>query len=383
MKNILYIAPYRQKDGWGQAAYNYLQSIIYAKEKLGYSLKIAPVYFTGQVWESLKTKQKDELSHLSSFENANIDKFDTIIQKGLPESLWYNNNTNNIAITVLETQNLQHTKNKHILNKFNHILVPSTVEKTTLQKAGVITNIQNILEPIDTQEIDNYIQKNHELPRNKYANYVKFYFIGEFVPRKNIIDLMIAFSLAFKSSDKTVLFIKTSSSANIEQLNTTLKERFDSLKHGSLNHNIVFLNKRLPREELLNLHNVSDIFICPSQGEAFCIPLAEGMRFGNVPIVVENTGPVSFVNDANGYIIPAKPEICLSDDGSATLDTYSSNETWMHPTIYDIVQVLRKARLDLLSNRDLMLSKKQKARETTEAFTYQAIGEKICSLEIM
>jgi glycosyltransferase involved in cell wall biosynthesis len=383
MKNILYIAPYRQKDGWGQAAYNYLQSIIYASQKLGYNLKIAPVYFTGQVWESLKTKPTDDFSHLTDLENANINQFDTIIQKGLPESLWYNQGTNNIAITVLETQNLQHTRNKHILNKFNHLLVPSSIEKQTLQKAGVITHIENILEPINTIEIDNYIQKNHIIPKNKYSSYVKFYFIGEFVPRKNIIDLMIAFSLAFKSTDKVVLFIKTSSSVNIEKMNLVLKERFESLKHGMLNHNIIFLNRRLPRDELLNLHNVSDIFICPSKGEAFCIPLAEAMRFGNIPIAVENTSPTSFVNENNGYIIPAKQEICLGDDGSATLDTYSSNETWMHPTIYDIIQILKQSREDLLNNQELMLIKKQKARESTEAFTYQSIGEKICSLEIM
>lgn len=383
MKNILYIAPYRQKDGWGQAAYNYLHSIIHATKKLGYNLQIAPVYFTGQVWESLKKTPTNEYEHIEHYEKNNLLKFDTIIQKGLPESLWYNPDSNNIAITVLETQNLQHTRNKHILNKFKHILVPSNIEKNTLQQSGVVSDIHSILEPINCQEIDNYIQQKHELPKNKYASYVKFYFIGEFVPRKNIIDLMIAFSLAFKVTDKVALFVKTSSSANQDAINKILRERFEGLKHGRINPNIIFLNKRLPRQELLNMHHISDIFICPSQGEAFCIPLAEGMRFGNVPIVVEGTGPTSFVNQENGYVIPARHEICLSDEGSATLDTYSNNETWMHPTIYDMIQVLQKARNDYLNDKELILEKKRKARNTTEAFTYNAVGERLCSLGIM
>lgn len=383
MKNILYIGPYRQKDGWGQASLNYLKSIIHATQQLGYNLRIAPVYFTGQVWESMKVKPDADLDYLLPYENNTISKFDTIIQKGLPESLWYNKDTNNIAITVLETQNLQHTKNKHILNKFNHILVPSETEKETLHKAGVTTNISNILEPIDCEEIDLYIRNNADLPRNKYATYVKFYFIGEFVPRKNIIDLIIAFSLAFKPTDKVVLFIKTSSYISQDKVNKIIKERFDNLKNGTVNPNIIFLNKRLPRQEILGLHNLSDVFICPSQGEAFCIPLAEGMRFGNIPIVVESTGPTSFVNKENGYIIPARPEICLSDDGSATLDTYSSNEYWMHPTIYDLIQVLRKAKHDIIYEKDLVLAKKLKSREATNTFTFNAIGDKICSLEIM
>lgn len=384
MKNILYIGPYRQKDGWGQAAYNYLQSIIYLSKKLDYNLRIAPVYFTGVVWQMMRSDAKDSLEHLYNYENNDITKFDTIIQKGLPESLCYTNDTNNIAITVLETQNLQHTKNKHILNKFNHILVPSLVEKNTLHDAGVKTNIHNILEPINCQEIDDFIQKEGtNLPQNKYTNYVKFYFIGEFVPRKNIIDLVIAFSLAFKSSDKVVLFIKTSSSVEISNINNILSQRIKVLKGASINDNIVFINQNLPREDLLKLHNMCDIFICPSRGEAFCIPLAESMRFGNLPIVVDNTGPISYVNTDNGYIIPSRPEVCSCDGGSANLDTYNNNEIWMHSTIHDIIQVMKRARMDILDNKELALSKKIQARKTTDLFTYQAIGDKICSLEIV
>lgn len=382
MKNILYIAPYRQKDGWGQASYNYLQSIIYATNKLGYNLKIAPVYFTGQVWESLKSKEENVFPNLLSYENNDLASFDTIIQKSLPESLWYVPDMNNICITVLETQNMQHTKNKHILNRFNHILVPSLVEKNTLEKAGIKRNISNILEPIDCNEIDQYINTNKPLS-SKYDTYVKFYFIGEFITRKNIIDLIMAFSLAFKSTDKAVLFIKTSSSVSVEYVNKTVNAKFKELKHAKINKNIVFLNKRLPRTELLNLHNICDIFICPSQGEAFCIPLAEGMRFGNIPIVVENTGPTCFVNSDNGYIIPARPEICTTDEGSATLDSYSSNEVWMHPTIYDMSQVIKKASDDFTHNKKYFLEKRKLNKELTNLFSFDSIGEKLCSLEIM
>lgn len=381
MKNILYLAPYRQKDGWGQAAYNYLQSIIHASNRLGYNLKIAPVYFTGQVWDSLKDAE-DTMPQLHPYENNDISTFDTIIQKGLPESLWYVPNMNNICMTVLETQNMQHTKNKHILNRFNHILVPSAVEKSTLEKAGIKTSVSSILEPIDCQEIDEYISQNKPLS-SRYDSYVKFYFIGEFVPRKNILDLITAFSLAFRSTDKVVLFIKTSSSVSSDFVNSVMQEKFKSLKHATINKNIIFLNKRLPRKELLNLHHLCDIFVCPSQGEAFCIPLAEGMRFGNVPIVVDNTGPISFVNNSNGYLIPSRPEICTSDTGAESLDTYSSNEIWMHPTIYDMVQSLKQARNDFVYDKKTMLEKKKAAREATDAFTFASIGDRICSLEIM
>ena len=381
MKNILYLGPYRQKDGWGQAGYNYLQSIVYATQKLGYQLKTAPVYFTGQVWDSLKSTE-DPTPHLSVFENTDISNFDTIIQQGLPESLWYVPDTNNVCITLLETQNMQHTKNKHILNRFDQILVPSRQEKTTLEKAGVKTAVSDILIPIDCNEIDEYVAQNKPLS-SRYNDYVKFYFVGEFVPRKNIIDLIMAFSIAFRSTDKAVLFVKTSSSVSVEYINSVLKDQLVGLKHAQLNKNIVFLNKRIPRSDLLGLHHMCDVFVCPSHGEAFCIPLAEGMRFGNIPVVVENTGTTSFVNEDNGYIIPARPEICHSDDGSATLDTYSSNETWMHPTVYDISQSLKKVFHDMKNNKELMAKKKQLCHSATDLFKFEAIGEKLCSLEIM
>lgn len=381
MKNILFLGPYRQKDGWGQASYNYFKSIVYATQKLGYQLKTAPVYFTGQVWESLK-KTESPNPLLSAYENVNIDSFDTIIQQGLPESLWYVPQMNNVCITLLETQNMQHTKNKHILNKFNHILVSSKQEKDTLDQAGVKTSISDILIPIDCNEIDEYIMANKPLS-SRYNNYVKFYFIGEFVPRKNIVDLILAFSIAFRSTDKVALFIKTSSSISTDYINGLLKEELAAYKNAELNNNIVFINKRIPRNELLSLHYMCDVFVCPSHGEAFCIPLAEGMRFGKIPMVVQNTGTTSFVNESNGYIIPARPEICSSDDGSATLDSYSSNETWMQPTIYDIVQSLKQVVRDVRDNKQLIIEKQKLSRETTNMFQFEEIGEKICSLEIM
>lgn len=382
-KNILYIAPYRQKDGWGQAAFNYLKSIIIASNKLGYGLKIAPVYFTGQVWEALKSNSKIQHNpELEKYENAQIDSFDIIIQKGLPESLCYTPGYNNIALTVLETQSMKHTSNKFVLNRFDSILVPSAVEKTTLEQAGVKTNTYSIQEPIDCAEIDSYMSSKDPIS-TKYNHYVKFYFIGEFVERKNVIDLITAFSLAFKKTEKVVLFLKTSASVSTEYIQSILRDKFSSLKGAELNPNIVIINKRLPREELLNLHLLGDIFVCPSKGEAFCIPLAEAMRFGNIPMVVENTGPSSYVNNENGYIIPARPDVCLSDNGSGNLDTYNFNETYMVPTLLDLISSLRQAREEFVGNSDLLKKKKVLAFETTQDFTFEAIGDKICSLGIM
>ena len=63
-------------------------------------------------------------------------------------------------------------------------------------------------------------------------------------------------------------------------------------------------DKSSSRSELRNMLHFSDAFVLTTRGEGWGLPIAEAMSM-RLPVVVPNVlGPMSYVNEENGYIIP-------------------------------------------------------------------------------
>lgn len=386
MKNILYIAPYNQADGWGYASLSYLYAIRSACNKLGYKLYIKDV----QLSDAPRNKSPDNILELETF--SKIPHVDTIIQKCLPQAFAIDKQYKNIGISVFETHNLQHSSIKYPLSQLDHLMVPSRVEKNDLEQAGVSCPISSISQPIDCAEIDSFKEEYADYDmlnmRGKYKNYIKFYFMGADIYRKNIRNLIIAFSTEFTAKDRAVLVIKTdpmdknTSRKYIEEIKQYLA------KHNKYRTNItdhlIFIPENIDRKAILSIHNNCDIFVCASRGEAFCRPLAEGMRFGNIPMAVDSTGPTDFVDNDYGYIIKAQPEQVIFNPNNKLLEYESEFEYWMEPSIFNIRLSLRQAYEDHISKKeDERTSIRNKIIEVSQNFHYDNIGERICTLEIL
>lgn len=386
MKNILYIAPYYQADGWGYASLSYLYAIKSACDKLGYKL------YTKDVQLSDAPRLKPPASVLELETYSKISSIDTVIQKCLPQALAIDKQYRNIGISVFETHNLQHSSIKYPLSQLDHLMVPSSIEKTDLEEAGVSCKISHISQPIDCDEIDAFKDEYADYDilnmREKYKDYVKFYFMGADIYRKNIKNLIIAFSTEFTSKDKAVLVIKTdpmdknSSRKYIENIKQYLN------KHNKYRKNItdhlIFIPENIDRKAILSIHNNCDIFVCASRGEAFCRPLAEAMRFGNTPMAVENTGPIDFVSDKYGYIIKAQPEQVIYNTNNEILEYESEFEYWMEPSIFNIRRSLRRAYSEYMDRSyNDKIGRKNEIIEVSQGFHYNSIGERICTLGIL
>ena len=316
------------------------------------------------------------------------------IQKALPQAICPVYPYKNIGLCVFEQRNLAHSSYiKQVFSRMDSLWVPSKIEKEELIKAG-IQSTYNISQPIDCDEIDSLVgplEKNKfDLLKlnSKYKNYTKFYFIGAFTTRKNIMNLIIAFSHEFKANDKAILIIKTDhmSTQQRDMVIKNIKEVLLSSKYNKeLRDNIIIITDRMDRKQLLALHYSCDAFVCASKGEAFCRPLAESIRIGKYPIAVDGTGAGELIDtNVGGMLIPSHLEYVEPNPANVSLDHECELEQWCEPSMIDMRKVLRQTHsyLSGLSSderTDLSMSLKNYANK----FSIQSIGDNICSLDIM
>lgn len=386
MKNILYIGPYRQNDGWGEASKDYLRAIGYACTKLGYNLISRPIYLAQNI-------DKNIPEDIKIYEtNKHFSKIDTVIQKALPQAICPTRSAKNIGLCVFEQRNLIHSSYiKQVFSKLNGIVVPSTIEKKELINAG-LSDVYNISQPINTTEISSFIEtsENDDLLglNTKYKHYIKFYFIGSFINRKNIMNLLIAFNNTFQHNEKALLIIKTNSmtSEQREVMTKNITETLSIFKYRKhISDRIIIISDNMDRNTLLRLHSSCDSFVCASKGEAFCRPLAESIAFGNYPIAVDGTGAAELIDTSiGGAIIPSHIEYVEPNPSNKNLDHECELEYWCEPTLFDISNTLRKT-FDILSNLNETekTALKNHIKQTSSKLSIQSIGEQICSLDIM
>jgi glycosyltransferase involved in cell wall biosynthesis len=388
MSNVLYVAPYRQNDGWGAASRDYMRSISYACEKIGHNLTARPIFLSNNIEHSIE-------NDILSIENNKLSNIDIIIQKALPQAICPIYPYKNIALCVFEQTNLKHSSYiKQIFNRMDHVCVPSSIEQQALSISEIKTPIHRISQPINHKEINTIISSVSKDDSNflslntKYKDFTKFYFIGSFVPRKNIVNLILAFHYEFQSREKAMLVIKTDKMDNgqkekiIQNINDTIGV---SKYKKQLNKNLVFIAETFDRTSLLRLHYNCNIFVCPSKGEAFCRPLAEAIAIGNTPMAVQNTGAAELIDTSiNGIVIPSRPEMSECNPSNASLDHECELEISQEPTILDLRKSLRQAHE---SYQDLTLEQKNTNKENLKTYSHlfsiENIGEKLCSLDIM
>ncbi len=62
----------------------------------------------------------------------------------------------------------------------------------------------------------------------------------------------------------------------------------------------------LTREELNNLYDLSDFYLCTSYGEGQNLPLIEAMSRGVVPVSVDHTAMADYIREDNAIVIPSR-----------------------------------------------------------------------------
>lgn len=250
--NILYIGPYRQKDINGLTS---LQILSYLIEKLGPSIRSAPLYLNHSLAEKVVP------DYVVDAERRIIDNYDAIIQHAnLDQLIKINKIKKNIAIPIIEA-GCPTSESVDNLSVFDSILVDT---KLAYNKLAKYNNIRNKLYTFNY----NISSMNYNIVKSTYDTGVlqhskKIYFLGQYQKNiTNIANLCKSFVNNIKSNEYSLLLflygLDVSSKNNLENL----------IKQLYLNNNLKYTINRIitiPMEfnlsNLIGAHNTGDIFI--------------------------------------------------------------------------------------------------------------------------
>ena len=142
------------------------------------------------------------------------------------------------------------------------------------------------------------------------------------------------------------------------------KYRIDAGKSIEKTPEILISLENIPIDKMQHMYHKGDIFLNPTEAEAFSLPCLEAMACG-LPVITTNFGgQIDFVNNSNGWLINYKLH-------EVTHDVLYEGINHATPDIEQMQKLMR----DIYTNRDWD-SKIVKAIETAKTFTWENSGLK-------
>lgn len=220
------------------------------------------------------------------------------------------------------------------INRFHYIITPSSSGKEIMESCGVTKPIKVIPNYYD----EDLLKKDNGFfdsifDEKKYT----FYTESTGITRKNIEGILKYFLEEFTKEDNVRLLIK---------LNEIPKDRLldikKILKKYPKRPEVIFLNKRLPKEYLYSLERGMDCYICLSHMEGFCIPLLNAIVLKKDVITLNTkiSGYKDFVNKENSILLPTKEIDLLGTPDNKWI--YSKESKWEDTDYSEYKKALRK-----------------------------------------
>ena len=382
---IAYFSVYRDGTGYSQAA---LDNIL-CMESAGLDVVCRPIRLSNPG----KSISSCKVEHL---EKKSLNDIDVIIQHCLPHFFERKNGVKNIGIFDWETSDFKKSIWAEKLNDMDEIWVPCIQNKYAAINSGVIKPIKIVNHSCDLKR---YEQKKEKIKIEILNGKCVFYFIGEFVRRKNVAGLIRAYYAAFSSNDNVSLVIKTSiPGMSPEKSCEAVKKMISDIRSATHIHAdnknyppVVVITEKLSEEQLNNLHASCDIFVSASHGEGGNLGAMDAMGFGN-PVILTNWGfhpelcyeqaesywkpdKEMFIHpgDVNcGWLIPGHLTYCFGMNGLS--DLYTGSEKWFDPNMVEFSKILRNSyEVWKCGLSDMGKS----ARKRIESFSYDTIGKQI------
>lgn len=295
-KKILYIGPYREFSGAGNAARNYIRAFI----ECGHDICIAPMFYTGEIYAD-----NEIASDILPLEHNHLKNYDIVIQHCHPFDYVYSNNFDmNIGLYQFNSATVD-TSIISRLKLMDRIIVNSKFNATIINSISNQVNLDVIPELIDVNlKNEEYI--TYEWQKQQYPPKIIFYTIGDFIERKNIETIIRAFLYTFHEQDDVELIIKTKphySHNNPEFINQELEYSINKV-YASLRKTKTQAKQpkimlgQFNYQYLLAMHKNSNIYIDASMAENFGYSCLEACLFDNYLIVNENSSTAEISNNA-------------------------------------------------------------------------------------
>lgn len=365
---ILMISPYRQKDGWGHSGRDYIKSLLAA----GAEVAARPIYMVSGS-NFLSTEELPD--EIVKAEQTSLSSYDAVIENVLPH-MFVKREIPTFLMCKLESDGIDQTSWWQHLALADGLLMTGRHDEVELRRLGL--KVHGVGEPIDTAKFDIEYDDFEGIPQNSF----NFYFIGEFVDRKNVDALLLAFHSEFHHTEPVNLVMKVNRAqipnhqllAVVRQHIGELKQKMRLYKDPSLYKTEYLISEYLSDEEMNKLHSTCDCFVMPSRGEAPCRPAVEALGFGKTPIVTDGTGMSDIISGGNGYVVPSRRAPILTQDTYVS-SIYTSRETWQEIDVLELKKAMRSAYNE--SEHSRALKHESGKRIVQSRFSHKQIGQNI------
>lgn len=369
--NILYIGTYRQKDTWGSISLNYIRSLISTNNNIA----IRPIYL------SLNNLCQSVDEDIEKIELSSFDDYDCVIQHCLPNYFVSNKKVGkNIGIYSLDIVSINDCDIIQKINLLDEILVSSSLEKETLEKAGITRPISIVGFPINISLLDDISDdQNPYSSERSFDNVFKIYTLLDSGATKNIRDTIISYILAFDYYDKTSLVIYANGDGQL--VSDICRETIEEMNVSKKIREPRIISQKLTQNQILSLHRHSDCYINLNYGESLNQFSIEALLMGNNPIINKNTSLKDIVNDSNGFCVKSynNPIMIKHNPIANNKDYYNANQSWYVVDIYDAIKKLRDARDMFFYKRDEWDKKSKECISLRNKFSYHEVGHHICT----
>lgn len=333
MDNILYIGPYREFSGMGNAARQYIKALI----RTGNNISIRPIY---NIFKPYPEQEID--NEILELESNFSKSYDCVFQHCYPHQLTLDKRFNrNIGIIHLESFGYRSGMGDYLSLMDNVVVGSNAVYKALAYTGFDPQKIIIIPEPIDLDMIQLYKQNN---PRSN--NTFSFYTVADFIDRKNLDKIIMAYGLAYDKDDHVDLIIKLKNFSNTDihldqTIDYVLSKIYTTIKKNHAQKPKIILGN-IKYESVLYFHNNHDCFINISSGESFGYSTLEAMSFNNNIIVNSKIGSSEILADNCGLLNNVKEINCMDSD-RLYYQYNTIDNTWMEPDINNLINNMYKA----------------------------------------
>jgi L-malate glycosyltransferase len=139
------------------------------------------------------------------------------------------------------------------------------------------------------------------------GEYTNIIFVGRISPNKRQEDVIRSFYYYNKYINKKSRLFLVGSYTGTERYYCMLN---DLVRKLGLDN--VIITGKVELNELLAYYYISDVFLCMSEHEGFCVPLLESMHF-KIPIIAYNATAVPYTLGGSGILVNRKDYECIGE----------------------------------------------------------------------
>jgi L-malate glycosyltransferase len=186
-------------------------------------------------------------------------------------------------------------------------LADSGYNQAELVEAGFLrTAVSPILHDYDQSRSDPDPRVLADLQRSREAGGARWLFVGRLAPNKCQHDVIGAFAVYRRLFDPK---------ASLTLVGGTTAPRYDQALRGLITElgvgDAVELAGSIPLGHLLAIYRTTDVLVCLSEHEGFCVPIVEAMALG-VPVVAFAAAAVGETVGDAGIVLESKDPLLVA-----------------------------------------------------------------------